>query len=152
VNWPRPIRVIGCGSPHGDDAVAWQVVARLRNEKPALDAELHSVSGGHAMLNLLDGTGSLVLIDAVSAGTESGTIHRLDWPTARAEVLRPGSTHALRPAEALQLASSLGLLPSHVIVWGIEVTGVQPGLGLSRPVAEAVVLLARRVVEELRHA
>jgi len=28
MSWPRPIRVVGVGSPLGDDAVAWEIVRR----------------------------------------------------------------------------------------------------------------------------
>jgi hydrogenase maturation protease len=150
MNWPTPIRVVGVGSPLADDALAWEVVRELR-EREGLRPQIESymVEGGEGILNLLDGQGTLFLVDAVRIVTEPGTIHRFEWPDDRIEVLRPGSTHDLRPAEALRLASVLGIAPPRVIVFGIEVQRVGPQPGLSRPVMTAIPELVRRLVNEL---
>ena len=150
---PLPIRVIGCGSPRGDDALAWEVVRQLRNHGQILQAvELHAAEGGHQILDLLDGRGTLILVDAVSSGAPPGTIHRLEWPDRKVETLRPGSTHHVRPAEALHLAATLGLLPARVVVFGIEATSFDPNAGLSEPIASAVPELVQRILEELERA
>jgi hydrogenase maturation protease len=115
-----PIRVVGCGSPRGDDAVAWEVIRQLGDSGLAAGVELHVVEGGDQLLDRLDGRGTLVLIDAISSGARPGSIHRFDWPGLPIESLRPGSTHDLGPGEALRLAATLGLLPPQATVWGIE--------------------------------
>jgi hydrogenase maturation protease len=150
MSWPTPIRVVGIGSSQGDDASAWEVVRRLRERIPATAAiEWHLVDGGQRLLDCLDGTGTLLLIDAVASGSLPGTLHRFGWPEGRLETLRPGSTHNFRPAEALQLAESLALLPLLVVVFGIEIGTIEPAHGLSPPVEGAVTELMRRIAAEL---
>jgi hydrogenase maturation protease len=147
---PHPIRVVGVGSPLGDDALAWEVVQNLR-ERPELrpDVEVYIVAGGQRILDVLDGRGTLLLVDAVATGARPGTIHRFEWPDGRVEAMRPGSTHDLRPAEALRLAAALQIAPPRVVVFGIEVDNVDPQPGLSPFVIAAVPELVRRLVEEL---
>lgn len=150
---PYPIRVVGCGSPVGDDALAWEVVRQLRaavGTRPGL--ELHSVEGGQRLLDLLDGQGALLLVDGLAPQGKPGTIQRFVWPDRRVEVLRPGTTHHLRPPEALHLAATLGLLPARVVIFGIEVESLAPQGGLSAAVAAAVPELVRRIVQELGKA
>jgi len=147
-----PIRVVGCGSPHGDDAVAWDVIRRLGDVGLPDGIELHTIEGGHQLLDRLDGQGTLMLIDAISSDAAAGTIHRFDWPELPIDSLRPGSTHDLGPGEALRLAASLNLMPPRVVAWGIEAASFELNAGLSRAVAAAVPELVRRIAEELNHA
>ena len=150
MSWPRPIRVVGVGSPLGDDALAWEAVRNLR-ERQGLppEIEVYMVEGGQRILDVLDGRGTLLLVDAIAAGTRPGTIHRFEWPDSRVEALRPGSTHDLRPAEALRLAAALGIAPPRVVVFGMEVESLDPQAGLSPAVTAAVPQLVRCLVEEL---
>jgi hydrogenase maturation protease len=153
MSWPRPIRVVGVGGPLGDDAVAWEVVRQLRRLQDwGRDTELHAVEGGQRLLDVLDGRGTLLLVDALASGGASGTIQRLEWPDPTLETLRPGTTHHLRPTEALQLAATLGLLPPRVVIWGIEGKAFGPDAGLSSGVANAVAELVEHIVVELKQA
>ena len=148
--WPHPIRVVGVGSPHGDDALAWAVVRDLREQQGLPpEIEFYMVEGGQRILDLLDGRGTLFLVDSVGASTTPGTIHRFDWPDQRIANLRPGSTHDLRPAEALRLAAALGIAPPRVLVFGIEIESLGPAPGLSPSVMAAVPELVRRLAVEL---
>jgi hydrogenase maturation protease len=113
------------------------------------EIEVYMVEGGQRILEVLDGRGTLLLVDAIAAGTRPGTIHRFEWPDKRVEALRPGSTHDLRPAEALQLAAALGIAPPRVMVFGMEVESLDPQAGLSPAVTAAVPQLVRCLVEEL---
>jgi hydrogenase maturation protease len=150
MKWSFPIRVIACGSPYGDDALAWEVVRRLESQMDGESGvELHVVEGGQRLLDLLDGRGALLLVDALAPAGAPGTIHRFEWPDPRLDRLRPGSTHHLRPAEALQLASTLGLLPPQVVIFGLEVAQVEPATDLSATVAAAMPEFIRRIASEL---
>jgi hydrogenase maturation protease len=147
-----PIRVVGCGSPHGDDALGWEIIRLLRHEDLPAEVELHAAEGGHQILDVIDGQGTLVLVDAMASVTAPGTVHRYVWPDLPVESLRPGTTHHLRPAEALRLAAALGLLPPRVIVWGIEAESFEAQTDLSTAIAIAVPELVRRITEELNRA
>jgi hydrogenase maturation protease len=150
MSWPLPIRVVGVGSPRGDDAVAFEAIRKLR-ERPGLPPgiEFFMVEGGQRVLELLDARGTLVLVDAVAAGDKPGMIYRFDWPDESIENLRPGSTHDLRPAEALRLAAALGIAPPRVLVFGIEIESLGHAPGLSPSVMAAVPELVRRLAVEL---
>lgn len=119
--WPLPIRIVGLGSDQGDDAVGWSVVKAVNRklQNPAIQGRC--VATGAALLELLDGQGTLVVVDAVCSGGVPGTLHRLTWPIDRLERMRHWSTHGLGLAEALPLAQTLGLLPPRVEVWGVEI-------------------------------
>jgi hydrogenase maturation protease len=149
MEWPKPVRIIGVGSPHGDDALAWEVVAQLRGRLGELPGiECHVVCGGQRLLDLLDGKGSVLLIDALAGAAEPGVVQRFDWPDPRLEMLQPGSTHGLRPAEALQLAAALGVLPRKVVIFGIHVNTCKAGAGLSAAVAAALPQVSERIAAE----
>jgi hydrogenase maturation protease len=141
----RPIRVVGVGSPNGDDAVGWEVLKVVRESSRGEELELHAVEGGQRLLELLDGRGSLILIDALAPAGHPGRVQRFVWPDARLESLQPGSTHDMRPVEALQLATLLGLLPQRVIVWGIEGESFAP---LADP-TPAVMAVLEEVAQEV---
>jgi hydrogenase maturation protease len=145
---PLPIRVVGCGSALGDDALGWEVVRRLRAQR-LHGVEVHVAEGSHRILDVLDGDGTLIVVDAVSSGGPPGTIHRFEWPNQDVQILRPGSTHDLCPASALRLAATLGILPPRVIVFGIEVESLDATGGLSARATSAVPDVVRRIVEEV---
>jgi hydrogenase maturation protease len=134
----------------GDDALAWHVVGPLQaGAADGPDLELHMVEGGQRLLDLLDGQGTLLLIDAVESGQPPGTVHSFEWPDPRVESLRPGSTHHVRPAEALHLAETVGQLPTRVIVFGIEIEHCGPLEGLSPPVAAALPALVEQILTSI---
>jgi hydrogenase maturation protease len=149
MSWPRPIRVLGIGSHAGDDALAWAVVRLLQERAWPCDFEFQALEGGQRLLEVLDGRGSLVLIDALAPAGRPGAIRRFDWPDPGIAVLRPGSTHHLRPAEVLELAAALGLLPARVAVWAIEGEAFDPRPGLSPKILAAVPEMVKRISDEL---
>jgi hydrogenase maturation protease len=153
MNWPPPIRIVGMGSPSGDDAAGWEVVRELNRAKAwGSDFEFHALEGGQRLLEMLDGCGSLILIDAFESETKPGRIHRLEWPDPRIETLNPGTTHHVQPAEALQLASALGLIPGRVIVWAIPGEQFVPESKLSPAVVASLPMVVQRIVAELDHS
>ena len=90
MRWPQPVRVVGVGSPHGDDALAWELVRRLESQMEGQTRlEFHVVEGGQRLLDLLDGRGSLLLVDALAPAGAPGTIHRFEWPDPQIDSLRP---------------------------------------------------------------
>lgn len=149
-NAPSPLRVVGVGSPQGDDAVGWEVLRLLQARvTQRRGIEFYVVDGGQQLLDLLDGKGTLLIIDAVLGADPPGTVLRLEWPEARLEALAPGSTHGLRPTEALQLAAVLGLLPSRVVIYGIATHALEPEVGLSQAVARALPTAVQSIEAEL---
>jgi hydrogenase maturation protease len=130
--------------------VAWRVVSDLETTVGAQpDLEFHRLDGGQRLLDLLDGRGSLIVIDALANADSPGSVVELFWHDERLANLRPGSTHDLGPAAALRLADALGLLPPNVIVFGISVTDFVPSQSLSQSAAQAACKLVERLRDEL---
>jgi hydrogenase maturation protease len=133
--------VIGFGNEwRGDDAAGIEVARRLGG----------TVLSGEpiGLVEALDGTAEVVLVDAVSSGAPAGTVHVFEAGSERLPTALFGaaSTHALGLAEAVELARSLGRLPRRVLVYGIEGGSFDFGEGLSPEIAAAV----DQVVEEVR--
>lgn len=137
--------VIGVGNElRGDDAVGL-VVIQLLKDAPAT---LHVCEGEPiALLDTWEGHEHVVVVDGMRSGAAPGTTRVLE---ARDEALPPelsqSSTHLLGVAEAVELARALDRLPDRLTVYAIEIGDVEPGAGLSAPVAEA----AARVAAEIR--
>lgn len=127
------MKVIGIGNDwRRDDAVGLEVARRLGG------VQLPGEPIG--LVAAFDGDDDVVVVDAVSSGARPGTLHLFDatvepLPT---ELFGSSSTHALGPAEAIEIARSLGRLPARVRVIGIEGARFDYGRGLSPEVEAAV--------------
>ena len=116
------IRVIGLGSPFGDDRVGWRVIRLLNGRLPGTVDLVALDRPGSTLINWMQGVEHLVLIDAVRSGATPGELIRLD----PAELVSGGarlSSHDLALAETLQLAAALGSLPPLVDIYGVEING-----------------------------
>jgi hydrogenase maturation protease len=134
----------------GDDAAGLEVARHLRGTLPA-GAELTEHEGEPtALIDTWDGAHAVWVIDAVSSGSDAGTVHRLD---AGDGPLPPdpfrASSHHMSLAETVELARALGRLPSRAVVYGIEGGSFAIGEALSRVVAAAAVRVADAVREEV---
>lgn len=138
--------MIGIGNRYRTDDGAGLAVAERLRETPGLDVrscEREPV----ALLDDWDGAGTVLVIDAVSSGAEPGTIHRLDASSTPLPASFRGSTstHAFGLADAIELARTLGRLPSQLTVYGIEGQTFTSGTTLTDPVAAAVGVVAAEV-------
>ena len=151
------IKIIGLGNPFiGDDAVGVLVARKLRLYE---QTSVSILEGGLAGLNLLhdmEGTDTLILIDAVHSQSKAGTIFRFTLPQDLEKIGKlawgtsASSTHTFGLAEALTLAHTLEVLPAHVVLFGIELGHIQKGHTLSPPVSKAMTSVVNRIrLEEL---
>lgn len=144
------VRILGIGSPAGDDQAGWLTVDALL---------AHGVQRGDALvIDKLDrpgasliahlGTDWVILIDAMQSNGEAGQIRRFgpkDWPDYRHGL----SSHGFGVLDALLLAQALGSLTPRLDLYGIEVGSVNPGERPGRRVRAAAQQLARRIADEL---
>ncbi len=141
-------RIIGIGSPFGDDAAGLEAARRLAATPPP-GAEVIAVDRpGATLIDLFDGADAVILIDAAHSGARAGTIHDIDLQVLASHTLGLISSHDLGVAEAVQLAARLGRLPARGRVLGIEIASQaasqQAGLSTSaRAVVRGVVRRAR---------
>ena len=114
------IRIIGIGSPFGDDACGLAAARQLADPPPAGSEVIAADRPGAGLIELLDGVEATILIDAVRSGSPPGTLHDLDLRELLRSPVRVVSSHDLGVAEAVQLAAALGRLPARGRLLGIE--------------------------------
>jgi hydrogenase maturation protease len=139
------VRVIGIGTPCGDDRAGLEVAARVGAAPPRGCEVVATERPGVELIDLLNGGGATIVLDAVRSGAAAGTIHDLpldDLPAPRLAM----SSHGIGIAEALALARALGHRP-HGRLIGIEAGAgaMRAGDPLGADVAAAIGAAVQRV-------
>ncbi len=133
--------VIGVGNDlRGDDGAGLELARRLAGRQSASAVAVAAHRGeAVSMIELWRGAPAVIIVDAMRSGAPPGTILRLDASSAPiAWPRRSSSSHAIGPAEAIELSRALGTLPARVIVYGIEGAEFEAGAALSGPVARSL--------------
>lgn len=110
------------------------------------------LDGGTLGLDLLphlEGVTNLLILDAVEAGLEAGTLVRLEGEALQAGVALKISPHQVALRELLAAAHLHGVCPARVVLWGIQPACLEMGLELSPTVASQIDSLCRAAVAEL---
>lgn len=119
-------RVIGIGAEDRGDDAAGLLVARLLQVAAPPGVEVYESAGDAGrLLELLEGADRVVLVDAARGAGAPGTVERV--PLGAALPSSVHSTHGLRLAEALGVASELGSLPPVVRVYVVYGRSFEPG-------------------------
>lgn len=146
------IKVLGIGSPFGDDQVGWHVAQGLMphfSQQAAICIEIHD-RPGMRLLELIRGFDTIFIIDAIQSGQPIGTLHQFQKESLFESETR-FSTHAPSILQALQVASALDELPKAMIqFYGIEIGRVGLESTLSQPVERAVRALVLRLLRAIR--
>jgi len=101
---------------------------------------------GAGLIDAWTGRTTVVVVDAVQADRQPGTIYRFDAGKENIPArFFQYSSHAFGLAEAVALARTLGQLPDSLIVYGVE--GAQFAQG--QPLCEAVQAVVPTVVERI---
>jgi hydrogenase maturation protease len=136
--------LIGVGNPdRGDDAAGWVVAGRVSTWSTT-----QSVYADLTLMDRWESDDEVVIVDAMRSGRRPGTTIRYDVLDEHLPSGAFTSTHAMGPAELVELTRALGRFPRTMTVIGIEIENTERGAAMSQPVAEAVSSLAR----ELEHA
>ncbi len=147
--------VIGLGSPdRGDDAVGTAVAKRVR--KVIGDGvEVLTREDPTALVHFWVGCPAVVLVDAVVSGAPAGTVSvrhtgRSDGPlpTHAFAAAGRGGSHAFGVAGAVELSRTLGTLPEHVAIVGVEAATFEHG-PMSREVKASIKNAVTAVCAEL---
>ena len=147
---PGRVLVIGVGNRfRGDDAAGPAVAEGLDSE--GIDAIEHA-GDGMQLMALWDGADRVIIVDAMRGGLAPGTIQRFDAVLERLdETTFTHFSHEIGVAAGVELARTLGRLPSRLIVYGIEGRSFGLGDALSPDVARAVKETVRRIVAEFEN-
>jgi hydrogenase maturation protease len=145
------IRLLGIGSPWGDDRVGMLAVQAMADIfHPAQVAVSVHDRPGATLISLLRGTRTAVLVDAVRSGARPGTLHRMEGEAVFAAGRNLSSTHGFGLADALALAEELGDGPSRLVLWGVEIEAADFTEKLSPAVRAALPGLVGAVSDEVR--
>lgn len=142
--------VIGVGNRMmRDDAAGPVVLDRLAKRLPEHVGLVESVGDATHLLDTWRDVGLAIVVDAVVSGGLPGSVHRIEGTGGFPTSWRSASTHLVGLAEAIDLGGAVDMLPDRLVVFGIEIGEVVPGVGLSPAVARAIDEVADRIVEEL---
>lgn len=151
------IRVIALGTAlRGDDGFALALAERACAGDPRVELILAG-RPGLGLLDLLDTSSPVVLLDVVVSGAEPGTLHRcpLAELPERVRALVDVSSHGQGPAEALSLARALGReLPPGEFV-GVEASRFELGQASALALTERLdelAALVRGILDQLEAA
>lgn len=110
----------------GDDAFGVQVVQRLarRPRREGVSIVDFGIRGLDLAYTLLDGFGTVILVDAHPRGRQPGTLYVLEPDLTESPGTANGGTlmegHGMDPARVFELVKSLGGHLPHVILVGCE--------------------------------
>ncbi len=149
-------RIIGLGNLFaGDDAAGVLVVRQLQTfDIPGVEI-IEAGMAGLTLLDLLEGANQAIVADAVHGIQEEGSIIRLEVPRDQNQIIRfswdslTSSTHTMGLSEVIALGATLGTLPPHLSIIGIELGHVSKGQPLSSKVLEATEQVAKTLAKEL---
>ena len=119
------VRIVGIGSPFGDDQIGWAVIETL-TESGMLDrflpGRVDAICCGHeaGLLTQVATVRKAIVIDAMRSSSPVGSVHKI----AIEDVLPESSllsSHRIGIAQAISLGRALSMLPPTLILYGIEI-------------------------------
>ena len=145
------VRILGIGSPSGDDQAGWLAVDTLlacgmQAHREIIVKKLDRP--GVNLIPLLENASWVILIDAMQRDGQAGRIRRfdqMDWPNYSQGL----SSHGFGVLDALALAQALASLPARLDLYGIEIDSTAHGDEPGIEVRSAARRLACAVAAEL---
>lgn len=149
---PVTTLVLGVGNLlMSDEGVGVHVIKKLV-ENYQLPEEVQILDGGTLGMDLLyylEGAENLILIDAVEARKEAGTLVRLEGDDVPAFLSMKMSPHQIGVPDMLAAAKLKDVFPKRLVLWGIQPELLEIGLDLSPTVEAKVDTIIQHVLEQL---
>jgi hydrogenase maturation protease len=145
------ILVAGVGNIFlGDDGFGVEVVKRLALESVPEGVRItdFGIKGIHLAFELLDKKyETIILVDAAPRGGEPGSVYLIEPDLSEISQNSTQDAHTMNPQTVLDTVRSLGEIPGKVYIVGCEPACTEEGMGLSRPVDQAVEQAVRLILE-----
>jgi len=145
--------VLGVGNTlMSDEGVGVHVIEHLMAGF-VIPEEVQVLDGGVLGMDLLyylEGIENLLLVDAVEAHKEAGTIIRLEGDEVPAFLSMKISPHQVGVPDMLAAAKFKDLYPKRIVLWGVQPQFLDMGLEMSPLIESKVDTLLNNVVEQLR--
>lgn len=136
----------------GDDAVGPVVLDRLAGRLPESVPLVESVGDATHLLDTWRDVRLAVVVDAVVSGGVPGSVFRIDGKAGFPSSWRSASTHLIGVVEAIELGDAVDMLPDLLVVYGIEIGKVEPGVDLAPEIDAAADEVVAMVEAELATA
>ena len=143
------LKIIGVGSPFGDDRLGWVAAEQLKtlpiylSEKDKIDISILDRPGA-ALISHWEDADAVILIDAIRSGAAPGTLHILAADDID-ENTQLSSSHGFGVASTIALARTLDELPEHLYLYGIEIDPMNLGEDVGLCAREAIHLLVGQI-------
>lgn len=134
----------------GDEGVGVHVIRQLETQAEPLPPGVVPVDGGTLGIELLpvvQDAVALILVDAVSIGSEPGSVQTFRGEEIETRLSRHVSPHQVGSADLIGVARLLGVLPRQTALVGIQPERIAFDLELSAPVRNALSGAIRAVRE-----
>jgi len=151
---PVQTLILGVGNLlMSDEGVGVHVIQKLVADYQ-LPEEVQVLDGGTLGMDLLyylEGTENLLLIDAVQARKEPGTLVRLEGDEVPAFMSIKISPHQLGVPDMLAAAKLKGnCYPERIVLWGVQPELMKIGLDLSPTVESQVDTIIENILNQLQ--
>ncbi|WEL21040.1 hydrogenase maturation protease [Halorhabdus sp. BNX81] len=148
------VAVVGVGNAiMGDDGVGGRVIRALQDRADELtDGVRLSDAGTTGMLALeaMSGCERAIVVDAISADGEPGSIYRYELTDGSFDGQAPPiSMHDVSFCEGLSAGRNAYELPAEILVIGVEPARIELSVELSETVAERVPEIVDLILREL---
>ena len=148
------VRILGIGSPAGDDQAGWLTVDAFeasgvsRRFAPGQITSASLDRPGAGLISLLENAAWVILVDAMQSNGKAGEIRSFNLENWAA-YSHGLSSHGFGVLDALFLARELGNLPPRLDLYGIEIGSASPGAAPGAPILAAAQRLAGIIATEL---
>lgn len=141
------LRIVGLGSPQGDDQFGWRVLELLQQETVPDSVELVALDRpGTGLLPMLQDTEQVLVVDAVDMAAAPGHLIELE---ASQLLQEPGfselSSHGIGLIDTLKLAQACQIELSPIQLHLVQLGHLEPFEPLSNPVQLAAQKLVKRI-------
>jgi len=144
--------VLGIGNTIlSDEGLGVVAVERLR-QMYTFEPEIELIDGGTIgidLINFIEGTDRLLVLDAVLGGKEPGTLYHFEGEQVKKYFRNKVSMHEIGFQEVMALMDLREKAPREIVIMGIEPKFIELGTELSAEVEENMNKLLDMVVEKL---
>jgi hydrogenase maturation protease len=150
---PRPLLVLGLGNVLcADDGVGVAALARFARQYEVGEGVRLADGGtlGLALLGLFEDVDDVLLVDAILADAEPGSLVRLEGRDVEPAARERLSVHQVGVADLLDALRWLGDEPQRIALIGLVPERVELGLGCSPAVERALPRLVSALADEIR--
>ena len=145
------ITVLGIGNLLlKDEGIGVHLVEKLAGMVDSTKVNIIDAGTSPDLTSLLDGNiDKLIVVDAVKAGNEPGTIYRFSPDKLDLDPTSHFSLHEIGVLDNLKTMAMLGRLPKSTVIIGIEPKTIDFGLELSPEVGEKLPKIINLVLKEI---